>query len=56
MGKYDADIQRICKEMQSTEEALIATGFSPEQWELIRKYIISALDLNTHAMANSNLL
>jgi hypothetical protein len=54
MGKYDKDIQRIAEEMRSTEDALIATGFSSEQWELIKKYIMSALSLNTHASANIN--
>ena len=52
MGKYDVEIEKIVSEMNSTENALVATGFSSEQWELIRKYIMSALSLHHYVMSN----
>ena len=52
MGKYDAEIEKIVSEMNSTENALITTGFSSEQWELIRRYIMSALSLHHYVMSN----
>jgi hypothetical protein len=52
MGKYDADVQRIASEMKNTENDLIATGFSSEQWELIKKYIVFALALSLFSHAN----
>jgi hypothetical protein len=52
MGKYDADVQRIASEMKNTENDLIATGFSSEQWELIKKYIVFVLALSLFSHAN----
>jgi hypothetical protein len=54
MPNYEAEMQKVAKEMQNTEEALLATGFSPEQWALIKNYILSALNLNEHASQHTN--
>lgn len=52
MGKYDTNIQKIAEGMQGTETALLATGFSSVQWNLIRTYILAALELNDYAAIN----
>jgi hypothetical protein len=54
VANYEGEMQEAAKEMQSTEEAILATGFSPEQWDLIKGYIMSALKLSNYAAAASH--
>jgi hypothetical protein len=35
----DEQLRRVTQEMHGAEEALVASGFSLEQWMLIKKYV-----------------
>jgi hypothetical protein len=52
MADYSAEFQKTAEEMRKTERELLSTGFSKEQWELIKNYIESALNLNNFASAH----
>jgi len=39
----DKELQRVEAEMNKAENDLIASGFSKDQWLLIRKYIASVI-------------
>ena len=39
-------LRRVIKEMHDAEDALIASGFSEEQWMLIKRYVGYAIVQN----------
>jgi hypothetical protein len=39
----EEELQNANKGMEETEDELAATGFSKEHWELIRRYILTAI-------------
>jgi hypothetical protein len=41
---YDEELQRTNKEMHDAEDALAATGFSVDQWMLIKQYVLAAIE------------
>lgn len=51
MADYSAEFQKTAEEMRQTEQELLATGFSTEQWKLLKKYIELALNLSNFASA-----
>jgi hypothetical protein len=50
----DEQLRRVTQEMHGAEEALVASGFSLEQWMLIKKYVGYAI-VQTQIMALSTL-
>lgn len=46
-------MSRVTKEMDDAEDALIATGFSAEQWMLIKQYLFAAIVQNQIAVARA---
>ena len=48
----DEEIQKAVKDMDDAEDALAATGFSVEQWMLIKAYVLSAIVHNQCHVAN----
>jgi hypothetical protein len=53
MANYDIELQSLKEEMQRTEASLIASGFSAEQWNLIKTYIASALAFSAYASSHT---
>jgi hypothetical protein len=49
----DEELQKANKEMNDAEDALAQTGFSVEQWMLIKNYVLSAILSNQLSMAKS---
>jgi hypothetical protein len=49
----DEEIAKAAKDMDNAEDALVATGFSVEQWMLIKNYILSAIVHNQCHVAKS---
>ena len=51
-------LKRVIKEMRDAEDALVASGFSREQWLLIKKYVGSAIVQNQilalHSLSSFN--
>jgi hypothetical protein len=39
----EEELQKASKDMEDAEDELAATGFSVEQWMLIKRYILSAV-------------
>lgn len=50
----DEQLRRVTQEMHGAEDALVASGFSLEQWMLIKKYVGYAI-VQTQIMALSTL-
>jgi hypothetical protein len=53
MTNYDEELRKAIIGMEDTEDALTATGFSVEQWELIKRYVLLAIHRNELAIAKS---
>ena len=51
-------LKRVIKEMRDAEDALVASGFSREQWLLIKKYVGYAIVQNQilalHSLSSFN--
>lgn len=50
---YSAELDRSNHEAEEAEDALMASGFSAEQWLLIKQYIHSAIYGNQVAVARA---
>jgi len=50
MSKYGEKMQEIANQMEATEQTLLATGFPPKQWELIKEYIRLAAGLTVYGI------
>jgi hypothetical protein len=53
MANYEAELQALTEELQRTEDALIASGFSAEHWKLIKAYIGSAVTVSVYAASHT---
>ena len=50
---YDEEFRKTHQDMYDAEDALVRMGFPPDQWILVKKYILSAILSNQITIAKA---